>query len=258
MVKHVKENPLISIILPVYNADTFLKTSVENLLSQQYRHIEIIAIDDYSRDKSFNILQELAKYDKRLKISKNVKRYGMAITLNRALKKTRGKFITFVNAENMYADKKIFAQLDFLLKHEGVVGVGTQCIFLDRDNNQTAKSDFPLESIEIYKKPLDGVTLQFETLMINKYRIPKDVLYFHTNKHPFLYSDLYMKLLQYGELVNLPRFLSFHRQQETSTSGNKRHIPSIIRLWLRAETLLDYRPSFKSLFFSFLKPRVTS
>ncbi|MDE2025356.1 MAG: glycosyltransferase family 2 protein, partial [Patescibacteria group bacterium] len=82
---NVVAKPLISVILPIRNADRFLASCIDSLLCQNYENIEIIATDDASIDGSLGILNAFKKEDKRLKVFKNVKKYGLAITLNRCL-----------------------------------------------------------------------------------------------------------------------------------------------------------------------------
>lgn len=256
MVQEKEIKPLVSIILPVYNVEKYLEACLKSILSQTYKYIEVIAIDDFSHDKSFAILKQYAKQDHRIKVWRNVKKYGRVITLNRGIKHAKGKFIAFAKSEDTFHPARIEKQLAFLQSNEKTVGIGTQCIYLDKANKRLGKSTFPQDYFAIYKKPLDGITLQFETLLINKYRIPKDLLYFHTNQQSFIYSDLYVKLLQYGQLTNLPDVLYYHKQLD-KVNHHKRHFPSLVRLWLRAGTLFDYRPPVRLFVFSFLRLRVS-
>lgn len=70
----IKQNlPLVSILLPVHNSGEFLESCLKSLLSQSYSQIEIIAIDDKSRDKSFDTLKKFKKIDKRIRIQKTKK-----------------------------------------------------------------------------------------------------------------------------------------------------------------------------------------
>ena len=88
------KKPLVSIILPVFNSEKFLHFCLKSLIRQSYKNIEIIAIDDNSKDNSFKILKSFRKQDKRLHVSKNIKKYGFPVCLNRALKKAKGQFRT--------------------------------------------------------------------------------------------------------------------------------------------------------------------
>src|SRR5579871_6285637 len=210
------DQPLISVILPVYNAAEYLAECLEQLLEQSYSNLEIIAIDDFSRDNSFKILQKYSKQDKRLHIARNVKHYGIALTLNRCLKHSNGTLIAFMNAKDASYKYRLERQLKYLQDHEKAVAVGVQCRYANEKQQTMSISEFPAGNMELYKTPMDGVSLLFENLMVHKLRIPRDVLHFKTNTYPFIYTDVVIKLSKYGEIANLSQVLyALPRPQST-------------------------------------------
>jgi glycosyltransferase involved in cell wall biosynthesis len=241
--------PLISVLLPVHNAGATLAECIQSLLNQSYKQIEIIAIDDFSSDNSRSILNSLKKTDKRLRVYKNVKRYGIAVTLNRLAKKAKGSFIAFMDTDDISSPNRLKKQLNFLLKNADVVAVGSQCTFIDERGKKIGRSDFPTENSLIYQNPLHGISMQFETVLINKTLLPKDVLKFHTGSNPFIYSDIFMKLMPYGKFANLEDFLHFHRNDpKIYLSDVKRNIISLVKLWVKSKALYDYTPPLRSFF----------
>lgn len=248
--------PLISVILPIRNADAYLAASIDSLLFQNYQNIEIIAIDDASIDGSLGILNAFKKEDKRLKVFKNVKKYDLAITLNRCLRKAKGKFIVFMDPKDTITKNKFQKQLDFLLDNPKVVGVGTQCVYLNDEGKRVGKSNFPALHEDISQKPIHGVSVLFEGIMVNKFKLPKDLLYFSPNKHLFLYSDMTLKLLQYGELANLPEYLHFHHTHTYygSVAKNIKHLWSLGTLWMKSKFDYETNPSIKTFFSTPFKP----
>ena len=85
---------LISIIIPIFNVDKYLKRSINSLLSQTYTNIEILLIDDGSKDKSGEICDEYAKKDKRIKVFHN-NSVGVAETRNIGIENALGKYIVY-------------------------------------------------------------------------------------------------------------------------------------------------------------------
>lgn len=229
-----RKKPLVSIILPTQNSSKFLRDCLQSVSSQSERQIEIIAIDDLSKDNSFKILSQYKKREKRLKIYKNKKRYGLSVTLNRAVKKAKGKFITFLNPEDTITKTRIKKQINFLISNPKVVGVGTQCIFIDNKNRKIGKSELPTEHQAIYQALVPGLSMEFETMMINREALPKDILKFDSNSKPFIYTDLLMKLTQYGELANLKQCLQFHKKDIENKSLNLDQMASFIKLWVKS------------------------
>jgi glycosyltransferase involved in cell wall biosynthesis len=195
--------PLVSIILPVYNASTHLPSCLESILKQKHNKIEVIAIDDNSGDASAKILKQFRQQDRRIKVFQNVKRYGLAVCLNRAIKHAHGEFITFMNPHDINSVWRIKKQLDFLQKNPKVVAVGTQAVTIDEKGKQLEKTNLPVEHESIYSDFFKGFAVQLETIMINRQRVPRDVLHFVQNKYPFVYIEPFMKLFQYGKFANL-------------------------------------------------------
>lgn len=95
--------PLISIIIPIYNVEKFLEKTLLSAISQTLLNIEIICIDDCSTDKSFTILQDFSKIDKRIKIFKNLQNSGVGFTRNVGLEHATANFIMFLDSDDFIA-----------------------------------------------------------------------------------------------------------------------------------------------------------
>ncbi|MBR2146579.1 MAG: glycosyltransferase family 2 protein, partial [Muribaculaceae bacterium] len=95
----VSNEILVSVIIPVYNAERYLKTCLNTIISQTYKNLEIICVNDGSTDHSLDILELFAKKDKRIKII-NQNNSGPAAARNAALKCARGDYISFVDADD--------------------------------------------------------------------------------------------------------------------------------------------------------------
>jgi len=134
------------------------------------------------------------------------------------------------------------------------VAVGSQCRFMNDKGTLIGKSDFPKENQFIYQSPLHGISLQFETVLINKTLIPKDLLKFQANSDYFIYSDVLLKLLPYGKFANLPKYLHYHRNDPKEYFGDLRvHLISLIKLWIKSIANYDYQLSIKSFFTPLIK-----
>lgn len=248
------QKPLVSILLPVHNCERFLEDCLKSLITQNYRQIEIIAIDDKSSDKSLKILRSFAKRYKKIRVYRNIKRYGIVMTLNRLLRRAKGDFVAFMSAKDVSAKSRIKKQIEFLLGNHGVVAVGSQCRFMNDKGRLIGKSDFPKENQFIYASPLHGISMQLETILINKTLIPKDLLRFQANSDHFIYSDVLMKLLPYGKFANLPKYLHYHRNDPREYFFDLRvHLVSLIKLWIKSIANYDYQLSIKSFFTPVLK-----
>lgn len=250
----MKKKPIVSILLPVHNSERFLSDSLKSLVSQSFRQIEIIAIDDNSTDNSLKILKSFSKKYKKIRVYKNIKRYGLVMTLNRLLKKAKGNYIAFMDAKDISKRQRIKKQVEFIIGNPGVVAVGSQCRFINDKGYLINKSSFPKENQFIYSSPLHGISMQFETLLINKTLIPKDLLRFQVSSDHFVYSDVLMKLLPYGKFANLKQYLHYHRNDPKAYFGDLRiHLVSLIKLWIKSIANYDYQLSIKSFFTPLIK-----
>ncbi|EKD65488.1 MAG: Glycosyl transferase family 2 [uncultured bacterium] len=242
---------LVSIILPVHNCEEYLSEALRSLLKQSYKNIEIIAVDDCSKDNSFKILKTFAKKYKKVRAYKNVKKYGTAVTLNRLIKKvkSKSKFIAFMDPSDISSLHRIKRQVQYLVKNPETVVVGSQCKFIDTGGKLLRKSDFPCKNRFIYQSPLHGISIQFETVLINRTLLPKDILKFNATSKPFIYSDVFIKLLPYGKFANLKYYLYSRRSNPSAYPQDlRKHIVSLVKLWVNSIFNYDYRPSLRSIF----------
>ncbi|MDP3941898.1 MAG: glycosyltransferase family 2 protein [bacterium] len=246
---------LVSIIVPVYNVSTFLPKTVESLLRQSYKDLEVILVDDGSRDDTYKIAQILKKCDSRIRVLRNKKRYGPAVSFNRAMQKATGQFVTFMNPTDIASAYKIKKQVQFLRGNPKVVAVGTQCSIV-KNGKYKEKTAFPKEHEQIYPTLLHGISMRFETALINRHLLPKDLIRFTTNTYPFIFSSLFLKMLQYGQISNLSQHLHTQFEDMSATyhkQDTKGRIASHIGLFVKSFTEHDYRPSIKA----FLEPFTT-
>lgn len=247
--------PLVSIILPVFKSERFLESCLASLSSQSYKNIEIIAVVDYLGDKSLKILRKHKKTDKRIRIYANLQRYGLASTLNRLVSLSRGQYIAFMDPNGTALKSRIAKQVSYLTKNSKIAAVGSQTTLVDENDKKLAKTQFPISHEEIYGHLLGGNSMRFETALVDKTKLPKDILKFKKNTHyPFVYADVFMKIGLYKELANLKENLVIARiNSEKKELINIKKKLTFIKLLFESTTLYEYKPSFRSLLSPILK-----
>ncbi len=246
----LKENT-VSIILPVYNAGKFLAECLQSLAFQTHEDLQIIAIDDLSRDNTWTILRRFQKEMPNLKIFRNKKHYGMNICYNRGLKQANGQFLAFSNPNDISSPNRIKRQVNYLSQNPKTVAVGTQYTRINDENVKLERISLPQEHDTIYDNLLHTKSLYPETVMINRLLIPKDLLCFTSNRYPYIFNEVFAKLFQYGTVANIGHALYFHRigiKRNYRKASKLNHIASTVRLWLRSRAEHEYRPSFLSFF----------
>jgi len=109
-------NELVSIIMPSYNTANYISLTIESVLKQTYNNWELIIVDDCSTDNTDEVV---AKYDdKRIIYLKNKKNSGAAVSRNKALKNARGKWIAFLDSDDLWYSTKLEEQIKFMKKND--------------------------------------------------------------------------------------------------------------------------------------------
>lgn len=245
--------PLVSILLPLRNKEKFLNDCLKSLLAQTYKNIEILAVNDCSTDNSRSILRRFRKRDKRVKVINNKKQYGITVCLNRAVKKAKGEFIAFMDVQDLCHKERIQKQLAYLFANQKTVVVGTCGAFIDKKSKKRGKFIFPKDNNSIYQTLVTGLSMQFETAMINTALLPKDIIHFQKNSYPLYLSETFVRLLPYGLFANLNKPLYYRRQTQTRRWQRIKQYPSLFKLFLKSKTLYNYHPSFWSIFLPLIK-----
>ena len=119
--KPLINTPLISVIMPVYNSEAYIESSVESILNQSYTNFEFIIIDDASTDKTYDRLLKLIKIDKRIVLVKNKRNEGVTKSLNKALKIAKGKYIIRMDADDWSYPNRFKLQVDLMENNPDVV-----------------------------------------------------------------------------------------------------------------------------------------
>lgn len=105
-------NDLVSIIMPSYNTGGYIKNSIESVLAQTYENWELIIVDDCSTDDTDNIVGQFS--DKRIRYLKNKKNSGAAISRNYALREAKGRWIAFLDSDDLWMPEKLEKQIAFM------------------------------------------------------------------------------------------------------------------------------------------------
>ena len=108
------EQPLISVIIPIYNAEKYLRACIDSVIAQTYRHLEILLVDDGSTDLSAEICEEYILKDSRVKCY-HIKNCGVSAARNFGIESAHGEYIMFVDADDMICDSIIDSLLSEIL-----------------------------------------------------------------------------------------------------------------------------------------------
>lgn len=106
--------PLVSVIVPCYNMERFIAYTIESVQRQTYPHWELLIVDDTSTDRTAEIVQQHCAQDERIHFVVKPKHSGIADTRNQCIKMAKGRFLAFLDADDMWHPEKLEKQLQFM------------------------------------------------------------------------------------------------------------------------------------------------
>jgi len=151
---YYRENPQISIVISTFNGEVYLKPAIRSIQNQNFLNIEIIIVDDGSKDKSVEVVKELMKEDKRIKLLTNGINRGTLYTKTRGVLNAKGKYVMTLDHDNLYATKDVFYKLYTEAEEHNLDLLGFSTIGTRVEVKDIPKNDF-LNYIKtkIIKKP---------------------------------------------------------------------------------------------------------
>ena len=131
-------NDLVSVIMPSYNTARFIRETLESVMAQTYTNWELIIVDDCSKDNTDEIVLPYID-DARIRYLKNETNSGAAVSRNRALREAKGKWIAFLDSDDLWVPEKLEKQIAFM-EDNGYYFSYTNYIEIDEENSPLGKT----------------------------------------------------------------------------------------------------------------------
>lgn len=216
-----KNSPLVSVIIPCYNHEKFVQETILSIINQDYKNIELIIIDDGSKDNSLEKIIELSTLCEnrfhRFEIRSRTN-VGLTRTLNEALNWCNGNFISPIASDDGWHPSKISTQVEFLLSNPDIPAC---CTNIEVKGSNASKSIYAKSTITFYTFTdifLFRYHLPAPTFMLNKSNIKFWPIYSENYYSEDLY--LFLKLTSTGQVIAcLPEILGFYRRHPSNTSS---------------------------------------
>lgn len=196
--------PLVSIIMPTYNRASFLKRTLEAILTQTYKNFELIIVNDASSDNTEEIILEFIKRDSRIKYLKNKQNLKITKSLNYGLSQAKGIYIARADDDDRWIDnQKLEKQVKFLEENKDYVLVGTGAITVNESGKKLFSYLQPETDLEIRKKILFANPFVHPSVVFRKSVLKKIGLYDKDAPNAEDW-DLWFRMGLYGKFHNLP------------------------------------------------------
>lgn len=212
----MKSNPKVSVIMSVYNGGKYLRGAIDSILNQTFKDFEFIIVNDGSTDNTEEILNTYS--DKRLKIITQEK-MGLAKSLNKAIKISKGKYIARMDADDLSLPKRLELQVAFLDKHKNVGLIGTAFSYINGDGKILLTVSMPADNEIIQKRLLKENCFVHGSVMIGREVLEKVGYYREEFKCSQDY-DLFLRIAKHYKVGNLKEVLykwRLHKEAVTIT-----------------------------------------
>ncbi len=209
------ENPEISVIMPVYNTQKYVKTAVRSILEQSFKRFELLIIDDGSTDSSLKIVKEFK--DERIRLLQNKKNRGLPYTRNKGITKSCADLIAFADSDDISHKDRLQRQYFFLMDNEHIGLCFTQYLIINQNNIIVSFPGANLLNFSFKWQLLwDNPILQ-PSVMFRKSLLKNHNLSF--NKEYLIAEDLELwhSLVFHTEVYKIREPLLYYRVQPKST-----------------------------------------
>lgn len=193
--------------MSVYNGEKHLVEALDSIFSQTYKDIEIIVIDDCSTDSTPKILSMYE--DKRLKIFKNKKNIGLALSLNKALDYSSGNYIARHDADDVSHPSRLFKQVEYMDRNPDVYLLGTSYMVIDSKGLVIGKGNTLYDDSEIKQQINKSSVFCHGSVLFRKEIFDKVGKY--SNKSVAQDYDLWQRIVPKFKVGNLDDILYFYR-----------------------------------------------
>lgn len=207
--------PLVSIITPLYNSEKYIAETIESVLAQTYSNWEMIIVDDCSKDNSTKIVEEYQKKDRRIKLYRNEINKGVSYTRNRAIDLSQGKYIAFLDSDDLWKKEKLEKQIKFM-EEKNVVLSYTAYEKINEDGSKRGEVRVP-DKLD-YEELLKNCLIGFLTPIYRKEEL-KDFKFINSKAEDYIFWLSILKRINYAYGLN--EILASYRVLNNSRSSNK-------------------------------------
>ena len=220
--------PLVSIVVPVYNAERFLRDTIESVQNQTYESWELLLIDDQSPDGSVELIKKAQKSDKRIKLIGMSQNGGAAKARNAGTMAAEGRFIAFLDADDLWEKDKLQKQVDFALKNNAAFVYGSYR-FADESGKPTAAPVAVPSKINYYQA-LRNHIIWTSTVLLDTEQISKDLMMMPDVRRG-QDAATWWQILREAEVTayGITEPLALYRRTNDSLSANK--LKAVKRTW---------------------------
>lgn len=211
--------PEVSVVMPAYNAERFLREAIDSILSQTLASLELVVVDDGSTDTTPEILAGI--HDPRCRIVRQANS-GLPRALNAGIAASTAPLVARMDADDVAEPDRLRLQVAYLREHPEVGAVGTRATVIDEDGRVTGAMDVPTDPADIRRRLIVRNLLVHPAVTMRRDALQRAGLYDAAFPAAEEY-DLWFRMLRVAELANLPNRLLRYRVLPGSFTARKQH-----------------------------------
>lgn len=213
--------PLVSIIMPVFNSERYLKLAIDSILEQTYENIELLIVDDGSTDKSVQIIRTFSS--SKIRFFQNEKNIGVSATRNKMINLSKGKYIALMDSDDISPKYRIEKQVNFLENNiqYGLIGGHYERFNDDRffKKSKVHKHSLIQEENQVKLNFLGSIAAP--TAMFRASIVKINNLYFDVNLKIAEDYDFWRKIGLFTKVTNINEVLIYYRKHSNNTMNKK-------------------------------------
>lgn len=207
---------LVSVVMPVHNAERYVAEAVQSILAQRFGDFEFIIVDDGSTDGSLDILKRYAKQDSRIKLTSRPNT-GIVGALNEMVSRARGEFIARMDADDISVPDRFGIQVEYLADHPRCGLVGSWAEWIDEDGEAVRPCPVPTSGAEIDAANMNGPNAVVHPSVMIRRDLIIGVGGYRAAYWPAEDRDLWLRVAEVSSLANIPEVLLRYRLHTGST-----------------------------------------
>jgi glycosyltransferase involved in cell wall biosynthesis len=225
-------NPLVSIVIPLYNKEEYILQALQSIQKQTLSSWECIIIDDGSTDSSVEIVIQFIRQDQERFSLIRQKNSGPSTARNSGINLAKGKYVAFLDADDIWLPTKLMTQVNFMEKNPNVFLTLTNYIVFDCTNNVKLKAIRARNPINQIKRWLDmrGFGGLVESTGILRRDALGEGLYFDSNMQTTEGLDFTLKWFLFGEVVIIQDYLTLYRISKNQLHTNENLIKANVEI----------------------------
>jgi len=241
------KQPIVSVIMPVYNSEKYLGAAIESVLRQTFKEFEFIIVDDCSSDGSLEIIKKYSKKDRRIDIVENSCNLGISESRNAGLAAAKGKLIMNMDHDDICHPDRIRLQVQYLKQHPDVGIVGSDIDVINDGGKSIGERHFPKDDASIRKALIQYSPFTHPSTMVRSSAYARAGKY-DKNFEPADDYELYFRIGSHSKFGNLSACLLKHRIYGSATTMKKTRlmIYNTLKAKLHGAARFGYVPGIRA------------